>query len=166
MDGIEGRRLGRDDWHVTMCFIGGVSEALLAALQASTAAVAAAAFTLRFHRIEYWAEARVVAATAREVPAAALELSSALRGMARSLGLSPDEKPLRPHVTLMRGVNPLAWQMSQNEACSWLDPELKLTPDALYLAESRPTAPRADLASTPEATVLSYARLTSWPLQG
>lgn len=153
---VEGRRLGPDDWHVTVCFIGAVNEAVLAALQASAAQVAAAPFTLRFDRIEYWAEARLIAATASEVPTAALELSRALRELARSLGLSPDEKPLRPHLTLMRGVNPLAWQMNKDSASPGMAPELLFVPDALHLAESRP-APGA--AGAP-----SYVRLASWPL--
>jgi len=167
LERIEGRRLTPDDWHVTVCFIGSVSDAVLAALQASAAAVASAPFPLRFDRIEYWPEARVVAATAREVPAPALKLASGLRELTRSLGLAPDEKPLRPHLTLMRGVNPLAWRMNQDSRGASLEPELVFVPDTLYLAESRPAPDRSGAAGAPEAIVRapSYLRLASWPLQ-
>jgi RNA 2',3'-cyclic 3'-phosphodiesterase len=166
LERVEGRRLSPDDWHVTVCFVGGVNEAVLAALQASAAAVASAPFSLSFDRIEYWPEARVVAATASQVPTSARHLSSALREMAQSLGLSPDEKPLRPHLTLMRGVNPLAWRMNQDSASPSLEPELIFMPDALHLAESRPTPPRSSATGTTAIVgAPSYVRLASWPLQ-
>ena len=167
LERIEGRRLTPDDWHVTMCFIGGVNEAALAALQASAAAVASAPFPLRFDRIEYWPEARVVAATAREVPPPAVQLASGLRELSRSLGLAPDEKPLRPHLTLMRGVNPLAWRMNQDSRGASFEPELVFVPDTLYLAESRPAPHRSTPDGAPEAIVRapSYLRLASWPLR-
>jgi RNA 2',3'-cyclic 3'-phosphodiesterase len=167
LERVEGRRLGIDDWHVTVCFIGAVNEGVLAALQASAAAVAPEPFTLRFDRIEYWPEARVVAATASQVPTAAVELSSVLRELARSLGLAPDEKPLRPHLTLMRGVNPLAWQMNRDAPGARLEPELVFMPYALHLAESRPAAHRSGASNALHvaAGAPSYARLASWPLQ-
>jgi 2'-5' RNA ligase len=167
LERVEGRRLDHDDWHVTVCFIGAVNEALLAALQASAAAVVCAQFTLRFDRLQYWPEARVVAATASEVPALALQLSSALRDMARSLGLVPDEKPLRPHVTLLRGVNPLSWQMNLDSASANLSPELVFESDALHLAESLPPVQRSSTMNAAEAPVRapSYVRLGTWPLQ-
>lgn len=166
LERVDGRRLSSEDWHVTVCFIGAVDEAVLAALQAGAAAVSAAAFTLRFDRIEFWPEARVVAATVSQVPAPAVELSSSLRELARSLGLSPDEKPLRPHLTLMRGVEPLAWQINQDRARASLEHELVLVPDALHLAESRPGPNRSSAASATEAaaSVPKYVRLSSWPL--
>jgi len=167
LERVEGRRLAIDDWHVTVCFIGAVNEVTLAALQASAAAVASEPFTLRFDRIEYWSEARIVAATASQVPTPAAELSSVLRELARSLGLAPDEKPLRPHLTLMRGVNPLAWRMNRDAPDARLEPELVFVPDALHLAESRPAAPRSSAGGALHvaAEAPSYARLASWPLQ-
>ncbi len=163
LDRVEGRRLACEDWHVTVCFIGGINEAVLAALQASAAAVPTAALSLRFNRIEYWPEARVVTATASEVPSAAVELAASLRAVARSLGLEPDEKPLRPHLTLMRGVNPLAWQMNQDNRGASLEPALVFEPDALHLAESR-TAPHRSGAAGVIGGAPSYLRLASWPL--
>lgn len=164
---VEGRRLAAQDWHVTLCFIGAVNEAALSALlaNASAAALTCAPFALRFDCIEYWPEARVVAATATEVPAPAVELASALRAMTRELGLAPDEKPLRPHLTLMRGVNPLAWQMKQAGEGP-LRPALLLMADALHLAESRPAPqkPGAGGARGLMTVAPSYLQLASWPL--
>jgi 2'-5' RNA ligase len=167
LERIEGRRLSAEDWHVTVCFIGSVNDALLTTLQASAAALTADPFSLRFDRVEYWSEARVIAATAPEVPASAAALASALFAMARSLGLAPDEKPLRPHLTLMRGVNPLAWRMNQDRPEALLAPELVFVPDMLYLAESRPPPQPSAAAAAAEAGAAapSYARLASWPLQ-
>jgi 2'-5' RNA ligase len=163
LSGLEGRPLDAADWHVTVCFIGSVDETVLITLQERAAALSAPSFALRFDRIEYWPEARVVAATADHVPAAALDLARALRELARPIGLFPDDKPLRPHLTLMRGVQPLAWRAAQQSRAQALKLELAFAPCELHLAESRPSDGRAmDEAGVPAAR--KYASLARWPL--
>jgi 2'-5' RNA ligase len=163
LSGLEGRRLGAADWHVTLCFIGSVDETVLINLQERAAALTAPAFALQFDRIEYWPEARVVAATADQVPPEALELARSLRELARSIGLFPDDKPLRPHLTLMRGVQPLAWRTAQLPRTPVAKLELAFAPSELHLAESRPSDGRAtDQAAVPAAH--KYSSLAHWPL--
>ncbi len=174
---LEGRRAVPEDWHVTVCFIGSVNEAELAALQSGAAAVSARGCALQFDTLEYWQRARIVAATASQIPAAAVELAQALRALARSLGLTPDDKPLRPHLTLMRGVSPRAWQALGETRSQSLGARLDLISSAFYLAESRASA-RADSGAgggeqsgrcaPPKDAVRggSYSRLASWLLQG
>ncbi len=123
-------------------------------------------FALQFDRLEYWREARVVAATAREVPASAVELALALRSLARSIGLEPDDRPLRPHLTLMRGVNPLAWQMAGRMARirAGLRADLASCPSELHLAESRASERSAVGRHRSAARRVQYVSLASWPL--
>jgi nicotinamide-nucleotide amidase len=178
---LEGRHALPADWHVTVCFVGSVNEAALTALQAGAAAVTARSCALQFDGLEYWQQARVVAATASQVPAAAVELAQALRALARSLGLAPDEKPLRPHLTLMRGVSPRAWHALYDARSRSLGAQLDLISTAFYLAESRASAGtesgagdagggrgRSGRREPPKDAVrgASYSRLASWPLQG
>src|SRR5262249_6920388 len=132
-------------------------------LQELAGALAASAFALQFDRVEYWPEARVVAATADQVPAAALDLARSLRELARSIGLFPDDKPLRPHLTLMRGVHPLSWRAAQQARAAALMLELAFAPHELHLAESRASGGRAsDEAKVPAAH--KYVSLARWPL--
>ncbi len=156
---LPGRWLDPADWHVTLCFLGAVPERLLAPLHAQAAQIEAPAFALQFQRAEYWREARVIAALA-PAPATALQLASALRERARGLGLEPDDKPLRPHVTLARGVSlPPRQQVAGHEAHGELRVNMSLQNISLqatefHLAESR-TRPAA----------ARYTSLARWPLR-
>jgi len=108
--GLAGRAVAPADWHVTLCFLGALPPEPLEALQASAGQIDASAFALSFGHLEYWREARVLAATAAWVPQPARALADALRALACSVGITPDPRALRPHVTLMRAVPAQAWR--------------------------------------------------------
>lgn len=175
---LSGRPVAPADWHVTLCFLGAVEERLLAPLREQAALIEAPSFSLHFERAEHWYEARVLAALA-EPPAAALQLAAALRALARSLGLAPDDKPLRPHVTLARGVGAAVWRGAGARAAHVpLNVDLRVA--EFHLAESgaRPAgetiAGRAAgvaagaVAAAPAphvATAARYVSLARWPLR-
>lgn len=145
-----GRAVPSPDWHVTLCFIGAVAESLLPALREGAAAVQLPGFELRFGRLRYWAEARVLAALA-DCPPEAESLAAALRSLCRELGLAPDEKPLRPHITLVRGLRRQLWHGARAAAL-----DLHLTATEFRLAESLEGA---------QAPAARYRTLDRWPLQ-
>ncbi|HTW76075.1 MAG TPA: RNA 2',3'-cyclic phosphodiesterase [Steroidobacteraceae bacterium] len=176
---LPGRWLDPQDWHVTLCFLGAVPERLLAPLREQAERIEARAFSLRLERAAYWREARLLAALAA-APPAALQLAAALRGLARSLGLAPDDKPLRPHVTLARGVPLALWQRAAGRAARrGLRLRVSLPATEFHLAESRalpsgePLADRqatSGAGSTAVATgsaprALRYVSLARWPLR-
>jgi 2'-5' RNA ligase len=140
-----GRPVPPQDWHVTLCFLGSVPQRLIGPLQTAAAALRARPFTLRLDRLRYWAQSRV-AVVLGPCPAAAAELARALRELARELGLEPDDKPLRPHITLVRGLVSAPRESR---------PDVQLSADALVLAESR------EGVAAPAARYVVRAR---WPL--
>jgi RNA 2',3'-cyclic 3'-phosphodiesterase len=81
-----------------------VDESRLEGLRSRVAGLTAGSFTLQFDRIEFWREARVLVATCPQAPAAGVALSQSLQLAASELGLAPDRKAWRPHVTLARSV--------------------------------------------------------------
>jgi 2'-5' RNA ligase len=146
------------DLHVTLCFLGAVEEGAVAALRARAAAIRADPFALEFDTLEYWRRSRVLAATCSRVPAAAAALALELRASARGTGLTPDERPLQPHVTLVRGLGkaPNLLRLPQRLTAS-----LPIAAGAFYLAQSQELeAPSAGDAARPR-----YTRLASWPLR-
>jgi 2'-5' RNA ligase len=164
--GVRGRPVAAADWHVTLCFLGAVDEPVLGSLQARAGRIDARAFALQFDGIEYWPSARVVAITAGVVPQPARDLAAALRDLARSAALTPDERRLRPHVTLMRGVSARAWAASGQRGPI----DLTLEARELHLAESREpanalAAPAARGAAGWPDTAPRYATLAHWPLR-
>ena len=146
-----GRAVPPADWHVTLCFLGAVSEPLLPALQASAARLHVPAFVLRFERLRYWRQAGVLALMA-DCPPAAHALAAALRALSRELGLSPDDKPLQPHITLARGLRGVSWRQPGEGS-----QELLLAATRFELAESR------EQVAAPAAR---YRSLAAWPLDG
>jgi 2'-5' RNA ligase len=145
-----GRTMQSSDMHVTLCFLGSVDESRIEALRARVAAVRAGALTLRFDRIEFWREPRVLVATAQPT-AAGLALAQSLQQAASDLGLAPDRKPWRPHMTLARSVLPKRLPPAFQSERPMPSP-LRLTVSSFLLAESLIGAQRR------------YGTLASWPL--
>jgi RNA 2',3'-cyclic 3'-phosphodiesterase len=154
-----GRTVAQADLHLTLCFLGAVDESALAALLTRASHLAAAAFSLQFDRIEYWRESRVMVAVASQAPSHGWALVRALQSVTGELGLSPDLKPWRPHVTLARGI---ARRRVPAELLSGLPlaPDSAWPVDRFHLAESR----RADGHVRVEGKS-RYTLLGSWPLR-
>jgi 2'-5' RNA ligase len=138
------------DWHVTLCFLGGVEEALLVALCERAGSVTARAFELQFRCLRHWGQAGVIAALA-PAPAPAATLAEALRVRSRELGLTPDEQPLQPHITLVRGLRGKPWQGPRETAL-----ELTLAARSFRLVESLEGV---------QAPAARYRTLEVWPLE-
>jgi RNA 2',3'-cyclic 3'-phosphodiesterase len=153
-----GRPLAQADWHVTLCFLGAVGEAQQAALCVRAGEIQAAAFELRFDALALWRGARILAASGARVPPAGLELVQALAAAAREVGLAPDLKAWRPHLTLVRSVTA---QRSPAAVALELRPALPLPATRFYLAESQGLGEQVCGASEGRR----YATLASWPLR-
>jgi RNA 2',3'-cyclic 3'-phosphodiesterase len=157
--GLAGGRAVADlDLHMTLCFLGAVEESSLPALCERAAALQLPPFELEFEAIEYWSRSRVLAATSSTMPAAGEALAGALHAQARALGLRTDERRLRAHVTLLRG---LAASPGPAAAPWMLSPPLQLTANNFYLAQSQ----QLEAASAGSLAPCRYARLAAWPLR-
>lgn len=104
-----GRPVPVSNLHVTLAFLGSVAPARIPDLQRIACEQAArlahdAPATLTFARLAHWKEAQILCALAAESSPSASGLAVALQEAAAALGLSPDRKPFRAHVTLARKV--------------------------------------------------------------
>lgn len=160
LDKLGGRAQASVDLHVTLCFLGAVDEAQFAALCERAGRIAAASFELAFERLEWWREARIVAATLARVPPAGVTLAAALAKAAQQLGLAPDLKSWRPHVTLLRGAT-MSRLPAELAGDAWPALHLTLPVTRFYLAQSQGLG--AQVCGRAEAP--RYATLASWPLQ-
>jgi 2'-5' RNA ligase len=147
------RAMHPSDLHVTLCFLGSVDESRIEALRLRAAALRADAFTLQFDRIELWRESRVLVAACSQIPAAGQALAQGLQLAASELGLAPDRKSWRPHLTLARSVLPRHLP-AEMQAERPLTNSLAWSASSFFLAESL-------LSAQPRR----YATLGSWPLR-
>jgi 2'-5' RNA ligase len=145
---------------VTLCFLGAVGEAPLAALCERAGQIQASSFELLFDRLEFWREARILAAIAARVPPAGSALAEALGATARELGLAPDVRAWRPHLTLVRGATV---QRLPAELAGAASPglQLLLPVSRFYLAQSQELGRQPEHAVEPRR----YNTLASWPLR-
>ena len=106
------RPVPRENYHVTLAFVGDVAESRLAVLQQVGFAQRAIACRIEFDACQYWPDPRVVVAAARQTPAALLELWAGLHAELARHGPALNSRcpqsapppPLRAHVTLARKV--------------------------------------------------------------
>ena len=103
--GDDAKLVPRNNYHVTLAFIGEVAAAQLATLLRIGAAQAAPALAFRFDAFEYWPKPEVVVAVARTIPEGVQALWRQLHQELAAHGWALDAKRLRPHVTLARKVS-------------------------------------------------------------
>jgi 2'-5' RNA ligase len=99
------RRVLRDNYHMTLAFVGDIAVSQLPLLLQVGAAQKERAFSVALDAREYWPKSGVVVAAVRLIPAELhrlwRRLHDDLAGHTRVL----ESEPLRPHITLARKVS-------------------------------------------------------------
>ena len=100
----EGARLVPcENYHITLAFVGEVSNAQAASLR-TIGPLEVPAFTVRFDTYEHWLKSEVIVFATSECPPALHDLQCKLRGELAHHALASDPRPFHPHVTIARKV--------------------------------------------------------------
>lgn len=94
------------DWHLTLAFLGELSV-LPEDLMAQVSQVQIPAFDLCLDRIEYWPKPQVLVLCSTEPPQILFDLVRQIWKGLENLGLEPEQRPFRPHLTLGRKAAPM-----------------------------------------------------------
>ena len=97
-----GRPVEANNLHLTLAFPGHVDAPTRSCLEQAADAIQLPRFTLQLDRFGYWKHPKVIWYGPSEVPAALMQLAGELEGAMRGCGLTPESRPYRPHVTLLR----------------------------------------------------------------
>jgi RNA 2',3'-cyclic 3'-phosphodiesterase len=125
----QGKPVAPSNLHVTLVFLGSVDASMQTAITQAASQIAIQPMSLTFDRLNYWKKPAVVCLTAEQIDPAVSSLVAQLSAAANQLGIALDERPYKPHVTLLRKAhslpslefNPIHWQAESFclvESCS------------------------------------------------
>jgi RNA 2',3'-cyclic 3'-phosphodiesterase len=140
-----GRPVPEANLHMTLVFLGEVDTSRIESLRRAADGAACCGFSLALDRIGEFRRARVAWAGCDRPPAELLRFQSALEGLIRAAGFSPDSRPFAPHLTLVRRAREPV-DSGSFEPVSW-------TATSFALVETA----RGEGA---------YRTLAEWPLEG
>ncbi|MDJ0890624.1 MAG: RNA 2',3'-cyclic phosphodiesterase [Gammaproteobacteria bacterium] len=100
----QGKRVSRENLHVTLVFLGPVNGSARTCVEAAAESIRGAPFTLEFDQLVWWARPRVVCVSASHPPPALLQLAGDLGRACEECGFAAERRPYRAHLTLARKV--------------------------------------------------------------
>jgi len=122
---VEGRMVDRGNWHVTLVFIGTFPANRAAYLLEKADETHVEPFRLNFDRLEFWPRPRVASLVASTVPPELQALVDHLNGIVSDLGIQPEKRNFRPHITVVRNARTFQTErLAQRATTEWSDFEL------------------------------------------
>ena len=122
---VEGRMVDRRNWHVTLVFIGTFPANRIPYLLENADEIHVEPFRLNFDRLEFWPRPRVASLVASTVPPELQALVDHLKGIVSDLGIKPEERNYRPHITVVRNARTFETErLAQRATTEWSSFEL------------------------------------------
>ena len=121
----EGRKTKAENIHLTLVFVGEVDISQVDALCQAADEIeghGVQAFDFVIERICVWKRKNIVYAEINEIPQPLIDLVEALQSRLSSAGFSLEERPYKPHITLMRNAacktlpelaEPIIWRVRE-----------------------------------------------------
>jgi 2'-5' RNA ligase len=101
---VEGRHVDRRNWHITLAFVGAFPENRIPILHEKAAEIEVEPFRLNLDRMEFWPRPKVAVVTAPVVPPEMQRLVDQIEAALSEVGIRPEERRLRPHITIVRNA--------------------------------------------------------------
>lgn len=119
------RLLHKADSHITLQYLGQVSEDQLGCVKAAASRVGVSPFRMEIDSVRHWRRSRVLWAGLADVPVELRDLVRQLGEQLTPCGFPPEQRRYNPHVTLARKVKGAA-DVELTERVSWLAEEFVL----------------------------------------
>lgn len=97
-----GRQVPAQNLHLTLAFLGSVSDTVLEQLRVLTGAVRGSPIKMEIVRCELWRRQRILWVGPEKSPKALTDLVDQLRKVQQKVGLIPEDRVYEPHITLAR----------------------------------------------------------------
>ncbi len=110
----------RRNWHVTLVFIGTFPASRVPYLLEKADETHVEPFRLNFDRLEFWPRPRVASLVASTVPPELQALVDHLNGIVSDLGIRPENRNFRPHITVVRNARTFQTErLAQRATTEW-----------------------------------------------
>ncbi|MFO7602597.1 MAG: RNA 2',3'-cyclic phosphodiesterase [Gammaproteobacteria bacterium] len=122
LQGLSGRKLSQQQWHITLAFLGNVPDEMADCVQQQAQTISAAPFDITLETVGYWSRPKVVWLGAGDIPDGLQSLVSDLNTALKPCGYAPEYPDFKAHMTLMRKVTrkpkpfpvrPITWHVDQ-----------------------------------------------------
>ena len=122
---VEGMAVDRRNWHITLSFIGEFPEDRVPYLFERAEQIQVEPFRLSFDRLEFWPRPKIASLCAATVPPELQALVDSLNGILLDLGLTPEDRTYRPHITVARNARSFTTErLAQRSLTEWSSFEL------------------------------------------
>ena len=122
---VEGTAVDRRNWHITLAFIGTFPEDRVPYLLERAEQITVEPFRLSFDRLEFWPRPKVASLCAAMVPPELQALVDSLNAALVDLGIEPEDRTYRPHITVARNARPFTTErLAQRSVTEWSSFEL------------------------------------------
>lgn len=101
----DGRRVGPENIHLTLAFLGPVNEQFRQCAEAAATAVRVPAFTLSLEQLSCFSRAGILWVGPKQAPAPLLDLVRQLNAALAGCGYEAETRPYAAHLTLARKVH-------------------------------------------------------------
>jgi len=126
------RPVANRNLHLTLAFLGGIDHNRLDAVHKAADTVATDTLSVTLDTLELWPRPRIICLTPSAPPNSLQTLVSDLTGALGLRNLPVDDRPFKPHVTLLRHADP-------NHHMPQMEMPLRWTADGFRLIASRTT---------------------------
>lgn len=122
LQNLSGRKVSQRQWHITLAFLGNVTDDQVDCVQQQAGKIAAQSFDIRLDTVGHWSRPKVVWLGCHDVPDEMQSLVAALNSELHQCGYEPEYKDFKAHMTLMRKVtrkpkafpvSPVIWHVNQ-----------------------------------------------------
>lgn len=122
---VEGKAVDRRSWHITLAFVGDIDESVVPELLAGAEQIQVEPFRLGFDRLEFWPRPKIASLVAPTVPPELQRLVSSLNAVMQSIGVAPEDRTYRPHITVSRSARNFSTErLTQRATTEWSGFEL------------------------------------------
>jgi 2'-5' RNA ligase len=147
----KGRPTAPENLHLTLVFLGQVSEPTLPPIEQELSKLAFAPFQLKLTTVDSFPRAGVLFAEV-EPARALLQLQAKVSSSMARCGFTPEDRPYHPHITLARVHGPPSLSPSQRALPPSLQRSFRADTVNLYRSHSTPTGSQYEILAQKKAT--------------